>query len=121
MATRSELKRQYLESPVSAGVFAVKNLRNGKVLLGSSANLHGPLNKHRFMLSSGSHTNAELQRDFKAAGGEGFSFEILARVALVSDSPYEQEAALQELEQSWLTKLEPLAPAGYNLHSRIRE
>jgi hypothetical protein len=51
MKSRKELKREYKERQKPAGVFRVKNTANNKVLLGSSLNLEGSLNKHRFMLT----------------------------------------------------------------------
>ncbi|MFN8401962.1 MAG: hypothetical protein U0V48_00145 [Anaerolineales bacterium] len=47
--SRRELNREYAERVKPAGVYQVKNLSNEKVLLGSSLNLEGPLNRHRFM------------------------------------------------------------------------
>jgi hypothetical protein len=121
MTTRKELIRQYKESPKAAGVFLIKNLANGKGLLGSSLNLHGPLNKHRFMLSTGAHDNRELQQDWNAFGPTAFTFEILQEVQ-VKDSPdFSLDDELTLLEEIWLERLEPFGDRGYNLNRRIRE
>lgn len=77
METQAELKRQYKETKPQAGIFQVKNTVNGKVLLGSSTNLHGPLNKHRFMLKIRNHDNKQLQKDWDQLGPDAFVFEIL--------------------------------------------
>ncbi|KYF59139.1 ArsR family transcriptional regulator [Sorangium cellulosum] len=119
--TRKELKRQYLETPKQAGIFQVKNTANGKVLLGSSTNLHGPLNKHRFMLSIGMHMNQELQRDWKQHGADAFTFEVLEVVRQKDEPGFSVSDELTLLEQIWLEKLSPLAPRGYNTDARIRE
>ncbi|WP_437677370.1 metalloregulator ArsR/SmtB family transcription factor [Sorangium sp. So ce131] len=121
METRKELKRKYLETPKQAGVFQVKNTVNGKVLLGSSTNLHGPLNKHRFMLSIGAHTNQELQRDWKEHGADAFTFEVLEVVRTKDDPSFSLADELTLLEQIWLEKLSPLHPRGYNRNTKIRE
>ncbi|WP_437335676.1 metalloregulator ArsR/SmtB family transcription factor [Sorangium sp. So ce394] len=121
METRKELKRKYLETPKQAGIFQVKNTANGKVLLGSSTNLHGPLNKHRFMLSIGAHTNQELQRDWKEHGAEAFTFEVLEVVQTKDDPSFSLTDELTLLEQIWLEKLSPLHPRGYNRDTKIRE
>ncbi|KYF66565.1 ArsR family transcriptional regulator [Sorangium cellulosum] len=121
MDTRKELKRQYLETPKQAGIFQVKNTLNGKVLLGSSTNLHGPLNKHRFMLSNGMHMNQELQRDWKQHGADAFTFEVLEVVRQKDEPGFSVSDELTLLEQIWLEKLSPLAPRGYNTDARIRE
>lgn len=56
-------------------MFLITNTAKGKVYLGSSTNLHGPLNKHRFMLSIGAHPNRGLQEDWATHGAEAFTFE----------------------------------------------
>jgi hypothetical protein len=63
---RSELKRGYKEKPPAMGVFAVRNLPQGKVLVGSSLNLPGALNRLRFELSLGGHGK------FPALGEAGY-------------------------------------------------
>jgi group I intron endonuclease len=121
MASRKELIREYKEAPKPAGIFQIKNLANGKVLLGSSLNLHGPLNKHRFMLRAGSHDNRELQKDWNAFGPSAFTFEILEEVR-VKDSPdFSLDDELTLLEEIWLERLDPFGDRGYNLSRRIRE
>ncbi|WP_437737212.1 metalloregulator ArsR/SmtB family transcription factor [Sorangium sp. So ce1335] len=121
METRKELKRQYLETPKQAGIFQIKNKVNGKVLLGSSTNLHGPLNKHRFMLSNGMHMNRELQGDWKQHGPDAFTFEVLEVVRQKDEPGFSVSDELTLLEQIWLEKLSPMAPHGYNTEPRIRE
>lgn len=121
METRKELKRQYLETPKQAGIFQVKNTVNGKVLLGSSTNLHGPLNKHRFMLSTGMHTNQALQQDWKQHGADAFTFEVIEVVRQKDEPGFSVADELTLLEQIWLERLSPLAPRGYNTDTRIRE
>ena len=84
------------------------------MLLGSSTNLHGPLNKHRFMLSIGRHDNLTLQNDWNHFGRDAFVFEIL-EVVKPSDSPtFSVEDELTLLEQIWLEKLQPYGDRGYN-------
>src|SRR5215208_8467989 len=78
--SRKELNKEYVERVKPAGVYQVKNLANGKVLLGSSLNLEGPLNRHKFMLKIGSHTNKALQKDWDDLGADQFIFEILEEV-----------------------------------------
>ncbi|MFN8460532.1 MAG: hypothetical protein U0X93_01990 [Anaerolineales bacterium] len=57
--SRRELNREYAERVKPAGVYQVKNLSNGKVLLGSSLNLEGPLNRHRFMLKESARVHQQ--------------------------------------------------------------
>jgi group I intron endonuclease len=112
--TRAELKRAFKETPRQAGIYQIKNTRTGKLLVGSSANLHGPLNKHRFILSIGRHDNAALQNDWIQFGPDAFSFEILEIVKPSEDPSFCLEDELTLLEQIWLEKLQPFGERGYN-------
>jgi group I intron endonuclease len=112
--TRAEIKRAYKETPRQAGIFQIRNTQTGKILLGSSTNLHGPLNKHRFMLSIGSHDNAALQKDWNQFGSSAFTFEILEMVKPSDDPAFCLEDELTLLEQIWLEKLQPFGERGYN-------
>lgn len=121
MESRKEMKRQFLETPKEAGVFQIKNTVEGKVLLGSSLNLHGPFNKHRFMLSHRMHDNRRLQADWDRLGPDAFAFDVLEVVEPRDDPGFSLADELTLLEQIWLEKLQPLAPRGYNTGARIRE
>jgi len=123
MKSRQDIKREYKERKKPAGVFQIKNLVNGKVLLGSSLNLEGPLNAHKFMLTIGRHRNEKLQRDWNQFGGDKFRFEILEVVRVKADDPdFVLEDELSLLEQIWIEKLEPFSEdKGYNTELKIRQ
>lgn len=120
MKTRKEMNREYVERVKPAGVYQVKNLANGKILLGSSLNLEGPLNRHKFMLKIGSHTNKALQKDWEELGADQFVFEILEEVLIKDEPNFNLKDDLTLLEMIWLEKLQPVA-RGYNLNTHIRE
>ena len=119
--TRKEIHREYKERVKPSGIFLIRNVANGKVLLGSSLNLEGPLNKHRFMLKINSHPNPELQKDWHELGPEQFSFEILETVPLSATPNFNLKDELTLLEEIWLEKLQPFGERGYNSGPKIRE
>lgn len=121
MKSQSELKREYKERKKPAGVFQVKNTANGKVLLGSSFNLEGPLNSHRFMLQIGKHRNDALQKEWNEYGGDKFVFEILEEVKVTDNPNFNLDDELTLLEQIWLERKQPFGEKGYNTDSRIRQ
>lgn len=121
MKTRKEINLEYKERVKPAGVYQVKNIANGKILLGSSLNLEGPLNRHKFVLKIGSHTNKSLQKDWDELGPDNFVFEILEEVQVRDDPNFNLKDELTLLEMIWLEKLEPFGERGYNLNARIRE
>jgi hypothetical protein len=119
--SRQEIKREYKEREKPAGIFQVKNIANGKVLLGSSLNLEGPLNSQKFMLTIGQHRNEELQKDWDKFGPENFLFEILEVVKITNDPGFNLNDELTLLEQIWIEKLQPFGERGYNQDTNIRQ
>ena len=121
MQSRKEMIRNYKERRKPAGVFQIKNVANGKVLLGSSLNLEGPLNSHRFMLTTGSHRNKALQNEWNAYGEKNFVFEILETVKVTDDPNFNLNDELTLLEEIWLERLQPFGEKGYNTDPNIRQ
>ncbi|HEU4745671.1 MAG TPA: GIY-YIG nuclease family protein [Anaerolineales bacterium] len=121
MKTRKEVHLEYKARVKPSGVFQIKNMANGKVLLGSSLNLEGPLNKHRFMLRINGHPNKELQQDWNELGPDQFSFEILETVQISDHPDFNLKDELTLLEEIWLEKLQPFGERGYNSSAKIRE
>jgi group I intron endonuclease len=119
--SKQDIKREYKERPKPAGVFQVKNTGNGKVLLGSSLNLEGPLNSHKFMLQIGRHRNAALQKEWNTFGPEKFVFEVLEVVKVKDDPNFNLIDELTLLEQIWIEKLQPFGERGYNTEPKIRQ
>lgn len=121
MKTRKDIHREYKERVKPAGVYQVKNIVNGKVLLGSSLNLEGPLNRHKFMLKIRSHPNKALQKDWDELGPDKFAFEILEEVKTKEDPNFNLKDELTLMEQIWLEELQPFGERGYNINEKIRE
>ena len=99
----------------------MQNTTNGKVLLGSSLNLEGPLNGHKFMLTIGRHRNETLQKEWNEYGTDKFVFEILEVVKPKDDPNFNLSDELTLLEQIWLEKLQPFDEQGYNTDTNIRQ
>lgn len=117
---RKELVRAYKEKEVQAGIYWIRNKVTGRVLLGSSTNLHGPLNSHRLELEIGSHRCAELQRDWNELGPEAFELAIVATVEKKDEPGFSIERALAALEKEWIEKLQPSSERCYNHSENIR-
>ncbi len=121
MKSKHDIKREYKERQKPVGVFQIKNIANSKVLLGSSLNLEGPLNSHKFMLTIGKHRNEALQKDWNTFGADKFVFEILEVVKVKDDPSFDIKDELTLLEQIWLEKLQPFGDRGYNTDDKIRQ
>ena len=120
--SREERKQRadlYNQAIRKAGIYGVRNLETGRLLVGSALDLHGPLNRHRAQLGFGSHPCRALQADWDRLGPDAFSFEVFATVDPELEG-LERDAALEELEQEWTARLQPFAERCYNTSEDIR-
>ncbi|MDA8441000.1 MAG: GIY-YIG nuclease family protein [Peptococcaceae bacterium] len=115
MDRRKELKLAYKQNPPPAGVYQLKNNVTGKIFIGSSLNLPGSFNRHRFQLQAKTHPSQDLQRAWDHDGPEAFNFEVLATIDTAKLAEGDWHDAVTALEQQWLEKLQPYAAKGYNL------
>ncbi len=115
MADKSKLKKEYKQSLPTMGIYIVKNLVNNKILIGSSKNLPGRINRFKFGLKyAGTESNKELAADFQKYGEENFSFEILDELKPKDDPAFNYSEELKLLEEMWIEKLQPFGEKGYN-------
>lgn len=114
MDNRKALKIAYKETTLPIGVYQIKNLRNGKLFIGSSANIPGKLNGHRFSLQYKSHINKALQNDWNLYGADAFAFDTLELLKTEEVPAENRREALVELEDKWKEKLQPYGENGYN-------
>ncbi len=103
------------------GVFQIRNTANDKVFIGSSVNMPGRINRHRFALDAGLHPSKPLQADWNEFGEIAFEFETLEPVEPRDDADYNYASDLEVLEDLWLEKLEPYGERGYNERKKTRE
>lgn len=103
------------------GVFLIRNNVNDKVFLGTSLDLPGIINRHKFALSAGGHANKALQADWNELGSENFAFEIVDELTARAGEAVDYRAELEALEDLWLERLQPFNERGYNLPKLSRE
>ena len=108
-ARERDLKRAYRLEARPAGAFRVSCPAAGRTLLGTTRNLDGAVNRHRFMLAHGSHPDAGMQRAWAEHGEAAFVIEVLEAVTPKDDPAFDLDAELDVLEEVWL---EALAGAG---------
>lgn len=110
---RKELIQQYKEIKIEAGVYQIKNTKNGKVFVASTVNLK-TMNGKRMMLDGGGHKNKKLQEEWKKFGKEAFVLEVLEVLKEKEDGYFDRAGELKKLEQKWLENLQPYGEKGYN-------
>ena len=111
---KKELKKEYQQNHTPMGVYQIRNIVNGKILIGSALNLTGALNSPKFQLNAGSHPNKTLQAEWREFGSDGFSLEILDELSATEGPAYDYRADLAFLEEFWLEKEQPYGERGYN-------
>jgi len=111
---KKELKHQYQEIEIVAGVYQIKNNVNGKLFVESTRNLK-TINGVKFMLDNNTHKNNELQYDWNEHGKDAFSIDILEKLKKDESDPYfNEKEALKAMEQKWVDHLNPFGENGYN-------
>lgn len=75
---------------MDCGIYAIKNLVDNKLYIGSSKELKARRSKHFRLLKNGTHKNSHLQRAYNKYGYDNFIFIILA---------YLEEYELLEMEK----------------------
>lgn len=110
---RKELQQQAKEIKVEAGVYQIKNTRNGKVMVESTRDLK-TMQGRRFALELNSHPNKTLQREWNEFGADAFTFEVLEVLKKPETGYFDEVGALKKLKRKWLEQLQPFGEKGYN-------
>lgn len=134
---RKELVAEYQQRPRRLGIYQICNLKNGKVWINSSYNLHGALNKETFLLNTGVHSVFVLQEEWNTYGEEAFKLDILDEIKLEEgesligmipiDVPVSHPAfkkyreELELMQQMWLDKLQPYGDKGYHQYPKSEQ
>ena len=118
---KKELKEEYKQTHTPMGVFQIRNLVNGKVMVGIAHNLPGILNSAKLQLKAGSYSNKKLQAEWNEFGSDNFAFEVVDELTATEGTDYDYRPDLVFLEDLWLEKLEPYGERGYNEKKKGRE
>lgn len=90
-----------------SGIYKITNTVNGKVYVGSAANIKQRFNTHKNRLIKQNHHSVKLQRAWDKYGAESFSFDIIEEC---------EEAVLLEREQHWIDHYKSaIGRNGYNV------
>jgi len=129
---RKQLLSDYQERERQMGVYRITNKRNGRIYVAASTNMNGLWGKEQFILSTGSHVNKELQKEWNEYGGVSFEFEVLELLKLENKVTYDyhdvfrsetQRPAdvarsyskeVEKLKEQWMLKLQPYGEQGYH-------
>src|ERR1035437_5909216 len=97
--------------PRCSAVYAIENITESKLYIGSSINVHRRAHQHFRLLNLGKHNNKYLQRAYAKHGKD--KFRIFA-LEVLSDCTTKD---LLSAEQKWISTFDTTIPArGYNIH-----
>ncbi|WP_318502508.1 GIY-YIG nuclease family protein [Bacillus sp. T3] len=114
MERKKELKQLYKETKIEAGVYQIKNTKNGKIFISATRNFK-TLNGKKFMLDNGSdNNNPLLQKEWTEYGSDAFEIEILEVLKPKETGYFDEKRELAKLEEKWLQQLMPYGDRGYN-------
>lgn len=88
-------------------VYQIRNIKNGKIYIGSTVNYKYRFNAHRYELKRNNHGNQKLQKSWNEHGEENFEFNVLEY-----DIPLEEQF---KAEQKYLDNLKPFGDNGFNI------
>ncbi len=91
----------------AGGVYAIRNVLDGRVYVGSALNLRRRWSAHKSLLRLGRHHSLHLQRAWARDGEESFVFEVLEYVA--------DAATILQREQWHIDYLGAASGFGYNI------
>lgn len=118
MTNKRILKQQYVETKIRAGVYAIRNLVTGRVLVAGSTNVEGALNRHRFELRQGTRRNPLLSEEWTLHGESSFNFEVLDMVKPREDSAFNVARELEDLIVMWCQEIPCHGERGYEISRR---
>lgn len=77
MNRKKELKEQYAQMKPDMGIFIIRSKSSNKCYIESTQDLKSKINRSIFELKFGSHSNEELQKEWKKFGEDNFIIETL--------------------------------------------
>ncbi|GAA5181239.1 hypothetical protein GCM10025771_27710 [Niveibacterium umoris] len=108
-STRRVAARQARDTFPPMGIYAIRDLASGHLLLGASSNVHAALNRARFELRMGKHADRVLQAEWNRSSVDGLAFGVLELVTERENAEYDYASELKALEQIH-RELQGLAP-----------
>ncbi len=102
---RKALRGAYKERAIIGGVGAVRNLKNGRMLIESAADIAAKKNRFEFARSSGLCIYPRLQKDWDQFGPDAFIYEVLEQLEKPEDQDAKEFAEnITLLEKIWIEK-----------------
>jgi hypothetical protein len=103
---RRDISRQARDAFPPMGIYLIRDKETGQVLVASSRNVYGAMNRIQFELRLRSHSNKTLQEKWNVGGPDRFDFEILELLKERDDVDFDYIEELCVLEQLYREQYE---------------
>ncbi|KNZ42725.1 hypothetical protein AKG39_05100 [Acetobacterium bakii] len=104
--TKKEIITEYKERKILGGIFVIRNIDSGKILVDSTTNLQGAQNLFAFSKKTGSCGMIKLQKDWTITGKDRFVFEVLEELEKgETQTLKEYKDDIEVLKLMWKEKL----------------
>ncbi len=114
MINKKRIKEDYKLKKQPAGIFAVHNLHDNKMFIGTSEDLPSVIRRFQFTLKMESFPFQQLIDDYKKHGEKNFEIKIFDELELKDETKQEVEKELKILEEMWIEKLKEEGVSFYN-------
>jgi hypothetical protein len=114
MIDKKQIKEDYKSKRQPAGIFAVHNLHDNKMFIGTSKDLPSVLKRFEFTLTMGSFPYQNLIDDYKKHGKDNFEIKVLDELEIKNETEQEIDKELIALEELWIEKLKNDGVSFYN-------
>ena len=114
MINKKQIIKDYKSQKQPAGIFAVHNLADNKMFIGTSKDLPAVLRRFEFTLKMGSFPFDGLIEDYKKLGEKNFEVKVLDELEIKNETEREIDRELKALEELWVEKLKHDGVSFYN-------
>ena len=114
MIDKKQIKEDYKSKRQPVGIFAVHNLPDNKMFIGTSKDLQSVIKRFEFTLNMKSFPFQNLIDDYKRLGKNNFAIKVLDELEIKDETELEIDRELKTLEEMWVEKLKNEGVGFYN-------
>lgn len=105
------------------GIYQIRNIKSGKIYIGSSSNIEKRWERHQSLLRNKKHHSYKLQLDYDREGLEAFEFKILAYCELSEMMTLENKAihSFRAVEEGYNILRNASTTLGNRLPQEVRD
>lgn len=108
-SARRDISRRARDAFPPMGIYIIRDKETGQVMVASSRNVYGALNRIQFELRLRSHPNKALQAEWNRSGPGRFDIEIVELLKEREESNFNYGEELRTLEQIYREQYEQQA------------